>query len=266
MLSVGLIGFGSISRDLVRILGARSGTKIDVTGIFVRQPNAAATATGFRVHERIDGLLADRPDVVTECAGQKAVHAYGEAVLASGCDLVIASVGALADAELRRRLEAAAGRASARIHVPAGAVGGLDALGALRLAGLTSVRYRAHKPPGAWKGSPADAVCDLDHLQEPAIVFRGNAREAGLKFPRNSNVAATVALAGAGFEDTEVELVADPDCSENIHELEVEGTAGSFRIVLTGNPSPENPRTSMLTSHSIARMLLDMAGTHVISM
>ena len=73
-----------------------------------------------------------------------------------------------------------------------------------------------------------------------------------------------MALAGIGFDDTQVELCADPTTDCNIHEIEAEGVAGSFRIELKGNPIPENLKTSMLTALSVARGLANMAATTVI--
>jgi aspartate dehydrogenase len=83
-------------------------------------------------------------------------------------------------------------------------------------------------------------------------------------YPQNANVAATVALAGVGFEKTEVELVADPEAPGNVHEIEVEGAAGRFAISLQGRPSRLNPKTSALTAFSVARTLINLDATIVI--
>ena len=66
-----------------------------------------------------------------------------------------------------------------------------------------------------------------------------------------------MALAGLGFDATDVELVADPDAPGNIHEIEAEGAAGRFAIQLQGKPSRTNPKTSALAALSVARALLN---------
>jgi len=96
------------------------------------------------------------------------------------------------------------------------------------------------------------------------VVYRGSAREAALLFPKNTNAVAAVALAGLGFEDTEVELIADPTVSANIHEIDAEAVSGDLSIRLEGRPSADNPRTSMLTAFSVTRALLNYDGSVVI--
>ncbi len=65
-------------------------------------------------------------DLIVEAAGQAVVREWGERVLASGTDLLVASTGALTDGEL---VEAAArARARAACTSPAARVGGLDLL------------------------------------------------------------------------------------------------------------------------------------------
>ncbi|TAD86644.1 MAG: DUF108 domain-containing protein, partial [Alphaproteobacteria bacterium] len=103
---------------------------------------------------------------------------------------------------------------------------------------------------------PTEALVDLDRLTTSACFYRGSARDAARDCPKNANVAAAVALAGLGFEATEVELIAEPAAPGNCHKIAVEGVSGTMRINLTCVPSPSNPKTSMLTALSVARMLL----------
>jgi aspartate dehydrogenase len=150
------------------------------------------------------------------------------------------------------------------VLLPAGAIGGIDAIAAMRLNGLKKVRYRSRKPPPAWRGSPAEKVADLDTLTTRTVLYRGHAGEAALLYPENANAAAAVALAGLGFEATQVELVADPEAPGNVHEIEAEGAAGRFAIALQGKPSRTNPKTSALAALSVARALVNLEAPIVI--
>jgi aspartate dehydrogenase len=101
-----------------------------------------------------------------------------------------------------------------------------------------------------WAGAPAAEAFDLSALTAPAVHFEGTAREAALRYPKNANVAAAVALAGLGFEETRARLVADPGAVGNMHEIEAEGAFGRFRFEITGASLPDNPRSSALAAMS----------------
>jgi len=263
--SVGLIGYGGIARDVVAAL--RGHSEVKVTTALCRPGRAVqarAALPGIDIVETRDALLARGPDVVAEVAGQQAVAEHGAEVLGRGFDLLVISVGALADAVLFDRLKTAAQTGHSRMLLPAGAIGGLDAIAAMRVGGLAAVRYRSRKPPAAWRGSPAEKIAELDRLSKRTVLYRGTAGEAALLYPQNANVAAAVALAGLGFDATEVELVADPEAPGNVHEIEAEGTAGRFAIQLQGRPSASNPKTSALAALSVARALLNLEATIVV--
>jgi aspartate dehydrogenase len=266
MTSAGLIGCGGIARDVIAALRS-TGSGLKVVGALCR-PGRAATASAalpeIPIVESLDELLAHNPKLVAELAGQDAVSEYGPAVLRAGTDLLVISVGALAEPKLLQALKTAAHDGGSRILLPAGAIGGIDAIAAMRLSGLIMVRYRSRKPPAAWRGSPAEKVADLDSLTSRTVLYRGTAGEAALLYPQNANVAAAVALAGLGFEATEVELVADPDAPGNVHEIEAEGAAGQFAIQLQGRPSRSNPKTSALAALSVARALINQDAAIVI--
>ena len=266
MTAIGLIGCGGMAQDVVAALRA-AGAQSGIVGALARIGRGEAAREkrrGIEIVEAVDHLIARKPAIIAEVASQAAVAEHAGAVLASGIDCLVISVGALADAALLAKLKSAAREGKSRILLPPGAIGGIDALAAMRLSGLTSVRYRSRKTPLAWRGSVAERVADLGTLAKPTLLYKGTAGEAALLYPQNANVAAAVALAGLGFEATQVELVADPGAGGNIHEIEAEGAAGRFAIALAGKPSRTNPKTSALAALSVARALLNEQATIVI--
>ena len=262
-----LIGFGAIARIVVDGLAANTeGARI--AAVLVRKQRAesvrAELGAEIEIITEVRDIDAIAPDLVVECAGQGAIADYGEAVLAGGHDLLVIATGALADAGLRARLEAAAARSGARMLLPAGAIAGIDGLGALRVGGLSAVRYTSIKPPQAWKGTPAEETVDLEGLRGPTVFFTGPAAEAARLYPKNANLAATVALAGIGLDETEIQLVADPTITDNIARIEATGTFGRLSVELAGPPAPDNPKTSAITAHSILHAIANRHATLVI--
>lgn len=258
-----LIGHGAIARLLLQEVAAGKAPGAKLVAILVR-PGRAGQTPDLPLVESLDDLLAARPDVVVEAAGAGAVAEYGEGVLQAGFELAAASAGALTDAALAERLRAAARAGGTRLVVPAGAIGAIDALAAMRLAGLQQVTYRGVKPPAAWRGSAAESLCALDSLSTATTFFSGSAREAAGTFPKNANVAAIVGLAGLGLDETQVELVADPTAGGNRHEIEAEGVTGRFTYSGEGYAAPDNPRTSLLTVYSLLRYLANREAALVI--
>ena len=264
MRRLGIIGAGGMTQT---VLAALSGLPLDHLAVLSRTPGQtieAWFATNVTTHTELAEFLATKPDVVAECAGHAAVRAHGAAVLVSGCDLIVISVGALADDALLTELQNAAQRGGSKLIVPAGAVGGLDALAAAKLSGLQEVIYTGSKPPAAWRGTKAEQSVDLAALTAPVCFFEGSARDAARDYPQNANVAAAIALAGAGFDATQVRLVANPSLTRNRHEIAVRSGCSDFSIQLEGIASPANPKTSLMAGYSVAHAVLNRAATLVI--
>lgn len=247
-----MIGLGAMSRDLRASLKRRYDA-FDVSAALISPGHGADLhgETGMEIFDDPDELIAWKPSLVVECAGHSAVRNVVPVLLGRGIDTIIASIGSLADANLLHDLEAAAVAGNSRLTVVSGAIGGLDALRAAKLAGLASVKYTGRKPPIAWKGSAAESMCDLSRVSEPVMFFTGTAAEAAKLFPKNANVTAAVALAGVGFKDTSVALIADPAATLNSHQVEARGAFGEFTICLRNTPLPDNPKTSRLAALSV---------------
>lgn len=258
MRGVGLIGYGAIAEAVC--LAAHQ-ENLPLNAVIVRPARRnevqAALPGVIRAVDTLNALTADTR-LVIECAGHQAVRQYGCAVLERGLDLAILSSGALADAELCAAVMRAARTHDAQLRILSGAIGGIDALSAAG-SHLTGVHYAARKPPLSWAGTPAEEVVDLHRVTEPTPVFKGTAREAALKFPKNANVVATVALAGIGFDRTDVVLYADPTAQGNSHEIAATGGGYDFSYRTVGAALPSNPKTSALTAQSVVRAVRHQA-------
>ncbi|RQV23865.1 aspartate dehydrogenase [Burkholderia cenocepacia] len=254
---IAVIGMGAMGRRVVASLRAGTHADLPVAG-FDPHGDAALLKRDLNVElfSTVDDLLAWKPTVVVECAGHQAVEHVVAECLERGVDAIVASVGALSSESLRAKLHDAQLSGQSELTVVSGAIGGLDALSAARGSGIESVRYIGRKPPRAWVGSPAEAQFDLTAITEPTVIFEGSAAESARLYPKNANVTAAVALAGVGFENTVVTMMADPGVDKNVHEVEATGPFGRLVIRLENNPLPDNPRTSWLAALSIEDAIL----------
>ena len=194
--------------------------------------------------DSVDEIIGYKPRLVVEAASQEAVRQYGEKILSNGIDLVVMSVGALLDDELKNKLIQTAVEKNTRIYVPTGAIAGLDAIRAAKIAGIRSVELITRKPPRA---------LGLDNLDKPKTLFEGGARRAVKEYPKNVNVSAALSLA-AGRE-AKVKVIADPNVERNTHEIIVDSEATRIHIIVENKPSPTNPKTSYLASLSAIELL-----------
>jgi aspartate dehydrogenase len=262
MKKVALIGYGAIARiALNKVTEHDHDGQVKIVGVLVREnreeETRAALDGSIAVVTDIKELIRLSPNIVAECAGQGAIAEYGEAILNTGIDLIVISTGALANDELRNNLTAICARNGSRLLIPSGAIAGIDGMNSLQIGGLKSVRYTSTKPPMAWQGTPADEKFDLASIIEKTELFTGPAREAARLYPKNANLAATVALAGLGMDDTEIRLVADPDVApNNVGRIDAEGEFGQLTVECRGMPAPDNPKTSATTALSLAHAIL----------
>jgi len=253
-LRVALIGWGAIAGTAGRML---RDAPVEIVAVAVRDAEAERVDLPASAQLITDPgeLAATRPDVVAEAAGRASVAPWGDAALNLGVDFIVSSVSAFADAELLAVMRATAERTSAQLQISPGALAGVDALAAARLMGIDTVEHRMVKPPGAWRGTPAETLCALDDLTAATAFFGASAAETASAFPKNANVAMTTALAGIGPTATQITLVADPDATTNRHEISAEGDFGKLNVAISNNPLPDNPKSSAMAALSLVRAI-----------
>jgi len=265
MRRLALMGYGAITEELLGCVEA-GGELASLAVVLVRPQRLAqaqARAAGrFAVIDSLEALLALAPEVVAECAGHGAMRQYAPALLSRGIDVICSSVGVLADREFEVQLARAAAEGGGRVWIPSGAVAGIDGLLAARTAGLNEVTYTSVKPPKAWDGTPGERLLVGAAREERTTFFEGSAREAATQYPQNANVGATVALAGLGLERTRVKLVSDPAATGPLGIIEAAGEFGRMRFEILAYASPRNPKTSLLTAHSLYAALREGTGLY----
>jgi len=258
---LGLIGCGSIGSAVVKAIATGCLPGIELAGISDLVETGAATTLAASANcpffADVPSLLDSKPALVLEAASADAVRCFAADILESGADLMVVSVGALADPEFFHRLIERAHQQGRRLYIPSGAIGGLDIIKAALAGGLDECRLTTTKSPRALNGAPyfREKGIDPETIREPTVIFEGTAGQAVRLFPQNLNVAATISLAGLGLDRTTVRIVADPAATRNIHEVFVRGNFGEATIRLVNQPSLENPKSSYLASLSVIATL-----------
>jgi len=139
-----------------------------------------------------------------------------------------------------------------RIHVPSGAIAGLDGLKAACRGRVDLVTLTSRKPVAALRGTKyvVEHAVDLDAFKTETVIFEGPPEEACRVFPTTSNVAASLRLAVGASVNVRVRVAAVPGGSQNVHEITAQGEFGCLRVVVENVPSESNPRTSRLAALS----------------
>lgn len=250
MLRIGLLGCGNIGHIL-----AQHTEGFVISAVYDKVPDRARDLAGACHAQACDtfaGFLAADIDLVVEAASVAAAREHAKDILLHKRDLVIMSVGALTDAAFRDDLVATARKTGTRIHVPSGAIFGLDNLKIGQISPITKLLLKTTK-------SPQSLGLRTTNKER---IFAGKAHECIKSYPKNVNV--SVALGLAAGQDADVELWVDPAADRNIHEIFFAGSFGETYIRVTNVPSPDNPATSYLAALSILSLLKNLDSPLVI--
>jgi aspartate dehydrogenase len=259
MKTIGIVGLGAIGKPLCKALDAGIPGLV-LTGVTARDRTKAEVFLKTLSHPTpfldLDALVT-ASDMVVEASTQAHLEEIAPKTLRAGKDLVVLSCGAL----LRHKdwIDLAEVN-ECRIHIPSGAICGLDGVKGARVGAVASVTLEMRKPPRGLKGAPyiEQKKIDLEKITEETLIFDGPATEACPAFPANVNILAALSLAGIGPELTRLKLYAVPGLTRNTHRMTVEGEFGRFSVEIENAPS-ENPRTGKLSYLSTIALLRELS-------
>ncbi|HJJ89551.1 MAG TPA: aspartate dehydrogenase [Methanocorpusculum sp.] len=250
MITVGLLGCGNIGRTI-----AAGQENFKITAVYDVVPTrveAFAHEFNAKAFSNFTAFLAEPTDIIVEAASVVAATEYAQEILESGKDIVIMSVGALADSEFRSHLIQIARDLKRKIHLPSGAVMGLDNIRIGQSSRIDKFVLRTTKNPKSLSREET----------ERRQLFSGKAYDCVRQYPKNTNVAESLSIACG--RDVDVELWMDPEEDRNMHEIFFEGEFGEAYIRIRNLPSPDNPATSYLAALSILTLLKNLDNPLVI--
>ena len=242
------------------MIGDRAGD-LEIAAIAARRIDKAksrAEALGLDVPVVDARELPLYARVVVECATYDAFREVVEPALKSSCHVIAVSIGALAS---NSDLLDVAAKNGATLQIASGAMPGLDILRCAREGELHSVSLESQILPSSLAGEPfvAEKGIDLSRAKEgPVQIFSGTAREAAAHFPRHFNVAVALALAGAGYEKTQIDIYANGTLQGTVHKVSVESRSINLTMTANNLPSEENQRTSRIVAPSILAALREI--------
>jgi aspartate dehydrogenase len=255
--NVGLIGCGTIGSELALVIDSGKIKKAALVSLYDEVEKVVVELKSKLQNKNIETFsnfshfitspAFANADIIIEAASQDAVKKFAKTMIQSGKDLIVMSVGALAEPDLLEELLDVASKKEVHIYVPSGAVAGIDAIRSVKHL-LNSVTITTTKNPKALAGAPFFEKTRIkpETITQKKLIYEGTAKDAVKKFPANVNVAAVISLAGVGMDATKVKIIADPAASLNQHEITATGKFGEINIVVRNTPSPSNPKTSYL--------------------
>ena len=254
---IAIIGFGNIGKYLANwvinepsfelryVVARREINEEDFD--FKNQP--------IRIRKEITSDLINDVDIIIECATKEVVSQLlkFDEIDRPGLKLIMISTGGLyQNKAILEKLK------KCEIILPVGAIAGLDAIKAVNDE-ITSIKLKTTKHPKSLEGAPFfdSTKIDLSSINTTQTIWEGEVREAVNLFPKNINVAASIFFASK-CENLTIEIVADPNATNNMHEITCEGDFGKIYTRTENKPSPSNPKTSFLAVKSVVSILRNM--------
>lgn len=247
---VGIVGCGAIGSRIARSLSKELKDSCVLSALYdidlEKVKRFSEEIHQKKVFKKSYADLLKSCDFVVEAVNAADTHVIIRRALLSRKNILAMSVGKLLN---RKDLFLLAPKNKCTILIPSGAIAGIDAIKAAGLAHITSITLTTRKPPSGLSDS------SLENISSETIIFEGDVDKAVELFPKNINVAATIALACGVKDKMTVRIVTSPEYKTNSHEIEMIGDFGRMTTRTDNLVCPDNPKTSYLAVLSAIQTL-----------
>jgi len=246
---LGILGCGAIGSGIAKSTLTDLKKSYQITGLLDKDRQKALDLQKILrsrnlVKNDISALVKSC-DLMVEAVSAPYTKSLIKTALEAKKSVLAMSVGKLLGATDLIRL---AERHGVSLLIPSGAIAGVDAIKSASLTKLSKIILTTRKPLRGLKDTPylKKKGIDLSKIKKETIVFEGSVSSAVKHFPRNINVAATLAFATGLNSRLKVRRVTSPQYKTNSHEIEVVGEFGRLVTKTENKICPDNPKTSYL--------------------
>ncbi|MFA5060216.1 MAG: aspartate dehydrogenase [Candidatus Omnitrophota bacterium] len=263
-LRVGIVGCGAIGSRIAKSISQELKSDCALSALFdIDTEKSKKLSAKFSAKNLIKKNLSDlirSCDLVVEAVTSTETQKIVSDVLRAKKHVLAMSVGKLLYAD---KLFALARKNKCALLLPSGAIAGLDAIKAASLRNISSVVLTTRKPPVGFANSAyiIKKNIDLNAIACETVLFDGHVDDAVHWFPKNINVAATLAIASNCKEKVRVRILTSPEFKLNSHEIEVIGDFGRMVSRTDNVVCPDNPKTSYLAVLSAIQTLKQFFNT-----
>jgi len=257
---IGIIGCGAMGSQIAGYVSKNLSDKSEIVAVSdIDSGKARELSNSIRPKPLVATIdeLINKSDLIIEAASGQVSGDIAEKADSLKKDVLIMSTGGLLK---KQHLIEKINSGHSNIHIPSGAICGLDGLKSAMTGSIKSVTLTTRKPLKGLAGSPylKEKNIDIEKIDKETLIYSGTARDAIKYFPQNINVAVTLSICGLGADRTNVRIFTSPEYTKNVHEIEVEGEFGRLWTKTENLPSRANPKTSELAIFSAIAKLKEM--------
>jgi len=255
---IGIVGCGAIGSRVAKSIRSELKETCYVAALFdIDKIKAQETAKRLSLKGVVKSSLKDLVrscDFVVEAVSAKSILDIVKTALSSKKSILVLSVGKILGTPDLLKL---AKKNNCVILFPSGAISAIDAIKAASLERITHITLTTRKPPSSLAQTDylTKKGIRLNRIKGETVIFDGGVKDAVKYFPKNINVAATLALASGALRKIRIRIVTSPKFKSNSHEIEVIGASGRITSKTENVPCKDNPKTSYLAVLSAIQTL-----------
>ncbi|MDP8264265.1 MAG: DUF108 domain-containing protein [Candidatus Aceula lacicola] len=258
-LKIGFIGCGAIGSRLAKSVKQDLKPYCTISGLYDVFPEKTLALTSnlklkkTLIKKSLSQIIKSCDFIVEAIASTDTTKIIRQVVRAKK-SILIMSTGKVLNAYDVFRLAA---KNNTDILIPSGAISGIDVIKSVGAENISNITLTTRKPPSGLSQSSylTKKGIDINCIKTETVIFDGTVDQAVKLFPRNINVAATIALGSGAKDRIRIRIITSPNFKVNSHEIEVFGKFGRLATRTENVVCPDNPKTSYLAVLSAMQTL-----------